>query len=62
MVILVLVEAGSVLRVLSEDEVEGADAETLLTTEETMERSTVSDISRCSLFYCRFLKGRSAWV
>ena len=40
MVILVLVEAGSVLRVLSEDEVEGADAETLLTTEETMERST----------------------
>lgn len=60
MVILVLVEAGSVLRVLSEDEVEGADAETLLTTEETMERSTVSDISRCSWFYCRFLKGRSA--
>lgn len=60
MVILVLVEAGSVLRVLSEDEVEGADAETLLTTEETMERSTASDISRCSCFYCRFLKKRSA--
>ena len=60
MVILVLVEAGSVLRVLSEDEVEGADAETLLTTEETMERSTVSDISRCSWSYCRLLKGRSA--
>ena len=60
MVILVLVEAGSVLRVLSEDEVEGADAETLLTTEETMERSTASDISRCSCLYCRFLKGLSA--
>lgn len=60
MVILVLVEAGSVLRVLSEDEVEGADAETLLTTEETIERSTVSDVSRRSCFNCRFLKGRSA--
>jgi hypothetical protein len=44
-VILVDVEArswpGRVVTVLSDDEVDGAEAETLLTTEETMERSTV---------------------
>lgn len=43
--ILVDVEArswpGRVLTVLSDDEVDGAEAETLLTTEETMDRSTV---------------------
>lgn len=30
----------SVVRVLSDDDVDGADADTLLTTEDTMERST----------------------
>lgn len=43
--ILVDVEArswpGRVLTVLSDDEVDGAEAETLLTTEETIDRSTV---------------------
>lgn len=46
MVILVDVDArswpGSVLTVLSDDAVDGAEAETLLTTEETMDRSTVN--------------------
>jgi len=45
MVILVDVEArswpGSVRSVVSDEEVDGAEAETLLTTEETMDRSTV---------------------
>jgi hypothetical protein len=44
-VILVDVEArswpGRVVTVLSDDEVDGAEAETLLTTEETMDRSTI---------------------
>jgi hypothetical protein len=43
-VIFVEVEAcsglGSVVSVLSDDEVDGAEADTLLTTEETIERST----------------------
>jgi hypothetical protein len=41
-VILVDVEAcpGSVVSVLSDEAVDGADADTLLTTDETMERST----------------------
>ena len=40
--ILVEVDAwpGSVVRVLSDEEVDGAEADTLLTTEETIERST----------------------
>lgn len=49
MVILVEVDArswpGKVVTVLSDDDVEGADAETLLTTEDTMERSTMMCVS-----------------
>ncbi len=43
--ILVDVDAcpGSVVTVLSDEEVEGADAETLMTTEDTMERSTANE-------------------
>lgn len=47
--ILVEVEArswpGKVVTVLSDEDVEGADAETLLTTEDTMERSTMMCVS-----------------
>lgn len=50
MVILVDVDArswpGKVVTVLSDEAVEGADAETLLTTEDTMDRSTAMHVSR----------------
>lgn len=50
MVIFVDVDArswpGKVVTVLSDEAVEGADADTLLTTEDTIDRSTVMHVSR----------------